>query len=188
MKRWRGTLIVVVLFAALLAYVLLVERKREPSPAESEATPTPTPLPLLNLTIDDIQAIEIGDGSRTLRLEQRADGWQIGGEQDTPADSNTVFIAVNELTKLSAGRILLEHVDDGTQYGLTPPRLSLDITLRSGGNHRLEIGKQTVDGMWYYVQMENDPRLYLVRQYVLQPFFNWLDKPPSAPGTSGSGA
>jgi len=185
MKRWRGTLIVVVLFVVLLVYVLLVERKREPSPAESEATPTPTPLPLLNLTVDDIQAIEIDDGSRTLRLEQHADGWQIGEEPGGPADSNIVFIAVNQLAQLSAGRILLEHVDDGTQYGLTPPRLNLEITLRSGGYRRLEIGKQTVDGMWYYVQMENDPRLYLVRQYVLQPFFNWLDKPPSAPGISG---
>ena len=185
MKRWRDTIIVVALFVALLAYVLLVERKREPSPSVSEATPTPTPLPLLNLMVDDIQAVEIGDGSRTLRLEQRADGWQIGGEQSTLADSNTVFIAVNALTQLSAGRILLERVDDGTQYGLTPPRLSLEITLRSGGYRRLGIGKQTIDGMWYYVQMENDPRLYLVRQYVLQPFFNWLDKPPYPPGMSG---
>lgn len=179
MKRWRNTLIVVGVFAALLAYVLLVERKREP-PAEDGATPTPTPLSLLALAVSEIQAIEITDGMRTLHMEQHDDGWYIVGEQNAPTDNNVVFTAVNGLTQLSAGRILLENLGDGAQYGLDPARLTLDITLRSGLRRRLQIGKQTPDAMWYYLHIDGDTRLYLVRQYTLQPFFNWLDKPPWA--------
>lgn len=184
MKRWQVTLIVVAVFAALLAYVLLVEVKR-PARTEADATPTPTPLPLLGLTAGDIRALQISDGERLLRLEQNQEGWQVvsagsGLVEPEPgiADPYIVFISVDELARLQAGRVLLETVQEGAQYGLDPARLTLIVVQQSGMERRLWVGKLTADAMWYYVRMEGDDRLYLVRQYMLEAFFTWLDQPP----------
>lgn len=184
MKRWNTTLIVVAVFVALLAYVLLVEVKRASVP-EDDSTPTPTPLPLLSLDAGDVQVVQISDGERLLRLEQVVDGWQIvaagsGLVEPEPGSTDlySVFISVNDLAQLKASRVLRETVQDGAQYGLEPARLTLIVVQRSGMEHRVLVGKQTTDEMSYYVQMEGDGRLYLVNQYTLQPFFNWLDQPP----------
>ena len=52
------TLLVLAAFVALLAYVLLVELKREPPP-DPEATPTPWPI--LGWAIDDLRTVRLHD-------------------------------------------------------------------------------------------------------------------------------
>ena len=73
LKRWRTPLIVVAVFVALAAYVLLVEMKREPTP---EQEPTPTPVPLLDMNTDTVQSLRItnnaasGDSLRTMQIRR----------------------------------------------------------------------------------------------------------------------
>jgi hypothetical protein len=194
MKRWRTTLIVVAIFVALAAYVLLVEVKREP-PAEQE--PTPTPLPLLSLSIDDVQSLRISGGASTAGmrvldvahndLEWRLSTTDPDAAAGTPclanpdgclADPYIIHLAVDDLCHLGARRALLEQVSELAQYGLDPIALTIEIATGSGGHQKIYIGRQTPDGMDYYVQREGDPRLYLVAQYTLQPFFEWLKELP----------
>jgi hypothetical protein len=197
-KRWRTTLIVVAVFAALAAYVVLVDMKREP-PTEQE--PTPTPVPLLGLSIDDVQSLRITsdtpgqDGLNVLQILHRELEWRFSAPNassvpketclDSPdgciADPYIVHIAVDDLCHLSAQRILLEETNDLAQFGLDPVFLTLNITTLAGGQTEIRIGKQTPDGTSYYVQRAGNPRLYLVAQYTLQPFFDWLEEPPYQP-------
>lgn len=203
MKRWRAPVgtssaIAVGLLAALLAIVLLVEARREPPP---EKEGTPTPLPLLNISIEELQSLHISDGERALHIEHESDGgsasaWRITALQEgaatrgataggTPtsgiADPYPVHLAADDLLHLKAQRVLLEQTTDLAQYGLDPVSLSLIAITRSGQEERINVGRQTPDGVSYYLQRPGDPRLYLVAQYTLQPFFNWLDAPPLQP-------
>ena len=95
MKRWRTTSIVLALFAVLLAYVLLVEVKRDPPPPEDAA---PTPVPVLDMALDEVRALRVSDGARTLRVENRGLEWVITEPDEGPADAYEVFMPINDLT------------------------------------------------------------------------------------------
>ena len=171
------TLLVVAAFAALLAYVLLVEMKREP-PADPDATPTP--VPILSWEIDDVRAVEFSDGERTTRLEREGEGWRVLQPPDAggaPANPHTVYFAVHELAGLDAREPLEVEGSDRAPYGLDVPALT--VTVETGpGTEQVYVGRETADGSAFYVQREGDPRLYVVDHYKFESLFEWLSTPP----------
>ena len=171
------TLLVVAAFATLLAYVLLVELRREP-PADPDATPTP--VPVLGWQIDDLQAVQFTDGERTVRLERAGEGWRIlrpPGAASTPANPHTVYFVFHELAGLEA-RTPVETKDlDLATYGLAPPALTVDIETRSG-TEQIYVGRETADGTAFYAQHEGDSRLYVIDHYRFESLFEWLSAPP----------
>ena len=177
MKRWRTTLIVVGVFAALLAYVLLVERERDPPPAPG-ITPSPTPAPVLDLAVADLQAIRLDDGARALRLAREGEGWTVDGR---PADPYEIAWRVDQLAAFQARLIVAEQIDDPATYGLDAPALTLTLELASGASEVLHLGRQTPDGTGRYVQHVGDPRLYAVQAFYIEAYFQWLDQPPDQP-------
>ena len=198
MKQWRTTLIVVAIFIALAAYVLLVEVKRDP-PTDGE--PTATPVPLLSLNVDDVQSLRITSSVspmnqvQVLHVVHQELDWRLIALDEDPtateacltrpdgcrADPYIIQMAVDDLCQLAAQRVLLEQVSELGQYGLDPISLVVSIATHSGKQEAIYIGRQTPDEMSYYVQRAGDPRLYLVAQYILQPFFEWLKDPPYEP-------
>ena len=188
MKRWRTTLILLGVFALLLAYVLLFERKREPPPSPG-ATPSPTPSPLVGVERDEIRALHVTWGSSEVRIESSPSsggtegeqgGWQITLPQPRPADTYGISWPIDELAGLSAKRTILESVDDPAQYGLGPEALTLSIETTER-TVRLSVGRETPDGTAFYVQVEGDPRLYIVEHYKIAPLFEWVVQPPYQP-------
>ncbi|MFX1355296.1 MAG: DUF4340 domain-containing protein [Promethearchaeota archaeon] len=178
MKRWKPTLIVLGLFALLLAYVLIVEIEKEP-PSEGEADPTPSPI--LDLSLDDVVTLRIQDGQRTVRIEHEEAGWRITEPRDELADSYAVFVPVDDLIRLEARMVVLEKTSDLATYGLHPAALTLTIETRSGGEERILVGRKTPDGTLFYVQHAGDARLYAVSSYKMETFFEWLLDPPYQP-------
>lgn len=171
------TLLVVAAFAALLAYVLLAEMKREP-PADPDATPTP--VPILGWQIDDLQAVQFTDGERTVRLEREGEGWRILRPPDTegvPANPRTVYFPFHELAGLDAREPLEAEGSDLATYGLDVPALTVTVETRSGAE-RVYVGRETADGTAFYVQREGDPGLYVVDHYKFEYLFEWLSAPP----------
>lgn len=179
-KRWRTTLVVVAVLCALLAYVLLVETKREPPPTPG-TKPSPTPVPVLDVALDEVRSIGVTDGERALRLVREANGWRIAEPEDTPADAYAVGWAIDDLLPLEARTVVLEQLENAATYGLEPPALTLDIERVDGIVDRFYVGRETPDGSTFYLQRDGDPRLYIVEHYRIEPFFEWLARPPYLP-------
>ena len=177
MKNWVPTLVVLGIFGALLAYVLLVEVKKEP-PAEDNALPTP--IPILELEADGLEAVHIDDGTHTLRLERGAgqEGWRVSEPEDRPADTDDVSTLLRSLARLDARQVVLEEVSEPATYGLAPPALTVDIHAQDGEKERILVGRRTPDGVSFYVQREGDPRLYITPVYPLDHLFEWMTDPP----------
>jgi hypothetical protein len=179
MKQWKTTLIVLVVFAAILAYVLLVESKKEPPP-DPDVSPSPTPVPLLDATSTGLRAVHATDGTRTLRLERQGENWQIVEPGNAPVDPVTAGYTLDDLADLRARLVVLDELADPATYGLDPAALTLTIETTSG-TRTLIAGREAPDGTAYYAQIDGDPRLYLIDHYRLEPFFRWLSAPPYAP-------
>ena len=179
-KRWKTTLSVVAVFAAILAYVLLVEGKKEPPP-EPGVTPSPTPVQVLDIELDDIRAVRATDGVRSVRIARGDDGWLITDPEGAPADTYAVFLPVDELIHLEARLIVADQVTDAATYGLDPVALTIVVEIADGSKERFHVGRETPDTTAFYVQRVGDPRLYTVSHYQIAPFFEWLTAPPYQP-------
>ena len=195
------TWIAVGLFGALLAYVLLVEARREPRPDRPSGAEeaTSTPVPLLEFDPGDLAAVQWraagrGDAGRALRIERRGDEWTLidlaRGSETRLDDPRTVLFTLEDLARLQARQVLAGGDLDRAAYGLEPAALVVTVETRSGEEARIEVGRETPDGTAFYVQLPDDPRVYLVPHYKLAPFFEWLDSPPSTyerPAAAGAG-
>ena len=79
-------MVVGAIFVVLLAYVILVETKREPPPRPG-VTPSPTPFSLVDMPLDEVRALRVTDGERTLRLIHEGVDWRIVEPENAPADT-----------------------------------------------------------------------------------------------------
>jgi len=182
MKRWKTTLIVVLVFAAILAYVILVEREQEPPP-RPDVTPSPTPVTLVDTTPDGLRAVQATDGEAVLRLVREGGEWLVdeGQGQRVAADAAAASMTVDVLAELEARTVVLDEVSEPATYGLDPAALVLTLEMADGSEVRLSAGRETPDGTAFYVQLGGDPRLYLVDHYRIEPFTRWILAPPYAP-------
>lgn len=190
MRRWRTTLIVVGVFAALLLYVVLFEARREP-PAEQGAQPSPTPASVLDVDTDDVRALHIAAGDRSLSLIQQDDGdWAVvppgtgaasGAAAEAVPAETSIYWSVDEILRLQARRIVAEEATGLAEYGLDGPAMTVTIEMAGGAGEQLLIGRETPDGTAYYLQRAGDLRLYIVDHYKIQTLYDWLADPPYAP-------
>ena len=187
MRRWRTTLIVLGVFAALLLYVILFEARREP-PAEPGARPSPTPASVLDVAVDDVRALHIAAGDRTLSLVRQDGKWAIlppgtasGASSEATLAGTSIYWSIDEILRLQARRIIAEEATDLAQYGLDAPALTVTIEIAGGASEQLLVGRETPDGTAYYLQRAGDPRLYIVDHYKIQTLYGWLAEPPYAP-------
>lgn len=189
MRRWRTTLIVLGVFAALLLYVILFEARREPS-AEPGARTSPTPASVLDVAADDVRALHIAAGDRALSLARQDGEWAIlppgtgaaagASSEATPAGAS-IYWSIDEILRLQARRIVAEEATDLAQYGLDAPAMTVTIEITGGASEQLLVGRETPDGTAYYLQRAGDPRLYIVDHYKVQTLYDWLAEPPYAP-------
>ena len=208
MKRWRTTLIVAGVFLALLLYVVLVERQREPPAAPgapgSLSAPSPTPASVVDIAGEDVRALHVAAGDRSLSLVRQDGGWAIplkvadprqGGISDAvpstgaavgvsseaaPADTS-IYWSIEEILQLDARLIVVEGATDLAQYGLDVPVMTVVIERTGGTAEQLLVGRRTPDGTAFYLQHTGDPRLYIVDHYKIQTLYDWLADPPYQP-------
>lgn len=97
-------------------------------------------------------------------LESEIGAWGIAGIKGADLDSpalNTLFSALQALT-LQDGISAKEMGDDKSVYGLAPAAASLKITTANDSSRELTFGKINEYVSQRYVQIDNDPALYLI--------------------------
>jgi len=188
-RRWRTTLIVAGVFLALLLYVFLFEMQREP-PAEPGAQPSPTPATVLDIAAEDVRALRIAAGDRSMSLVRQDGEWAIAApdpgtasgasSESFPAEAS-IYWSIDEILRLQARRIVAEGASDLAQYGLDVPAMTVVIETTKGMSEQLLVGRETPDGTASYLQRAGDSRLYIVDHYKIQTLYDWLAAPPYAP-------
>ena len=181
----RNTLIVVVVFAVLLAATLFWQRTKG---REDSLAGEPTPMAVNPLVIDigemSVTGITLQDAGRnTIKLALGDDGqWQLL-IPNAPADSSAVDAAITQLRSLTAVTTLSSSTPLA-DLGLSPAQYVLVLDLDDGGQYILNIGKVTPTGSGYYVLSNaSDRGLHVARKAGLDTIINWLETPPVLPPT-----
>ena len=159
MRGARSTLILLVVFVALGAYVYLVELERPP------ASETPPNESLLDTSAAELSRLTIGvDGVETvLTRADDGDAWQVTAPVAAPADDTQVSSITSALASLEIRRVIDDAAIDLAPFGLNEPVVEVGF-VRSGDaeEQRLLIGEATPTGGERYATLADSGRVVLI--------------------------
>lgn len=165
MTRGRNTLVLLVLGAAMGAYVYFVEMKREPASEASAAKPK-----IFGTTIDATKIEELqlksSSGERT-SLKKTGTTWQIVSPIQSGVDDSEVTGVTSGVATLEASRTIDENAKDLAKYGLAEPRI--EVSFKAEGDkepRRLLLGAKTPTGGDLYAKVASDAKVVLVPAYL----------------------
>ena len=183
--RFKHTAILLVLFALLLGYFLLVERARVIDPIDPRVRAI-EPVPLFDHSEADVVELDLTDGiSRTvIRRADESAPWQLVEPVQGDVQTDRVDFFVRELASLKANRVMTDTtvVEDLAEYGLASPEVTGTIRLSDGQSFTLFVGDKTPGLTDRFVRIEDNPdAVFLVGILVPNYIVDFVKKPPVSP-------
>jgi hypothetical protein len=173
MQRGRNTLILLVVAAALGAYVYFVEAKRTPAaePGPGGSTPEARVKVFDKLDSGKIDDLTIkGSAGEQTHLKKTGNAWQIVEPVQSPVDETEVTGLVTNLGTMEADRTVDDNPKDLAKYGLAQPRVELAFTAGDKTPRKLLIGAKTPTGGGLYAKLANDNKVILIPAYLESTF------------------
>lgn len=159
MRGARSTLMLLVVFVSLGAYVYFVELERRP------ASETPPNESLLDIAAEEFSRLTIGveDEETVLTLSDDGDSWQVTAPVTAPADDMQVSSMTSALASLEIRRIVDDAATDLIPFGLDEPVVEVGfVSSGDGQEQRLLIGDTTPTGGERYATLADSGRVVLI--------------------------
>lgn len=166
MRGFRSTLILLVIFLALVGYVYFYDAKRPPGPA------TEVLQKVFSVENDQIEEISVKTQAGEPTVIKKVNGsWEITAPISAAADQNEATGLATNLTTLEIQRVVDENPADAGQYGLAAP--PLEIGFRKAGETAftsIQIGDKTPTGADLYARLPSEKRVFLISSYLESTF------------------
>jgi hypothetical protein len=164
-----GLLIAALILASLSGVLYWSNRHKPNSVDEGNVKLKQVESPkILAFNHDDIiqLAIRHKDTAQIDLSRNNSGAWQITSPKPLSADQDAVASFLSSFSSVSSDRVVDEKPGDLVPFGLKPPAVELDATLKDKSTRKLLIGDQTPAGNSYYVMLSGDPRLFTIASYV----------------------
>jgi len=159
----RNTLILLLIAAVAGVAVYFIEGKSGKS-ADEEAEKAPL---AFKFNREDITGISVVRGGQTINLESQDKKWVITQPVNAVADESAVDPIVGDLV---TARVENEFPPDGgdlKQYGLAEPAVKLEVKLKNGSTHRVELGARDPIGLSAYAKIDGSQKVSLIPANLL---------------------
>jgi len=167
---WRRTIVMLAVFAALLAASLLV-------PALESGRTGPS-LKLPRIDTDRIVRFEIS-GEEGVKLEKRDGAWFVM-PKNAPADAKTVDKALETLASVETGSLRSENPEFFARYEVSDQDPIVSAFDSEGSVLSIHLGKDTPDNRGNYVRLPDDDRVFAtrgrIRSSLLKKLKYWRDR------------
>lgn len=171
MQRGRNTLILLVLAAAMGAYVYFVEAKRTATPDTGAPAPETRAKVFDKLDSTKIDDITIkGSAGEVTHLKKTGTAWQIVQPVQSSVDETEVSGLISNLGSVEIDRVVDQDPKDLAKYGLANPRVEVGFTAGDKTPHQLRVGSKTATGGDLYAQLGNDKKVFLIAAYLESTF------------------
>jgi hypothetical protein len=170
-----GTVITVILLAALVGFAFYLNREKESTDAETTSTVEETAY-VFDVESSSIQSIEVkpADGEAVKVVRNDDNVWAMELPFETEADQGLAEAAATQVSTLQVDR---EIDDDPATFGLDQPAYVITIEYVDGKIHTLEVGDSTPTNSGYYVRVDKD-KMMIVSLSGIDSLINLLDFPP----------
>lgn len=177
----RNTIILLVIFAALAAYVYYLQ-SRGGGTAQALPTPSATPAPVFDFVTDNAVKFQVSDlhQNQTVAVTRQGEGWHMEQPKDSATDPVRIGDALGTIAHLDSTRVLTDTTDLSA-YGLITPTIEVRVTMSDTTQSLLQIGDATLDKSDYYALKGGDKQVYLISSSTVDTLRNYLDLPPYPP-------
>jgi len=155
--KFKNTLILGLIFVALLAYVYFYEikggKKREEQREKASR--------VLVFEKEDVTKLSIERGDQAIRCEKTNDHWKITSPVETEGDRYSIEGVISSVRNAKIERVVAEQPEDLSGYGLDPPRSKIILTFKDGNSDTLFVGEKNPTGTYAFVRVNDDPRVLL---------------------------
>jgi len=181
-KRLIAIGVMAVLAIALILVIRLVDfgKKEEETADETEQIEPLFPDELGNVTAIEVINNETGQTFQASRGE--GESWEIveaaeGTDTGLGIDEFRLATPLFGLPGLTPNRVL-NDVERLSDFGLEDVLYTVKFETSTGMSHTLYVGAKNPGGMAYYVQIPNDPQVYLISSYNLEDLLTFPENPP----------
>lgn len=164
----RTTFVMVMFLTVVAGYFLLADFR-------GGAASEPTAPWFYTANMEDIQRIQFKTKETAIGFfqkdeEQKEPGkeptnvkvWRFNDEFAMPVDVARWGGITLLLSGPQSRRALLRKLEEPERFGLTDPRLNVDVDLTGDRSVRVRLGDKTPDNLNYYIVQEGNPGLYLI--------------------------
>lgn len=175
----RNTLILVLVFAALLTGWWLLETYQPGS--QPETTPEGDKYIFPTLSIDDVEGVQVTlSAGESMYAFKGPSAWYLGGLGGEFLNGSVVESGVSGIVGLRAQRTFTEDIIPA-EFGLDAPTATVKLVLTNNRVTSLLVGDVNPEGYSYYVQRVDSPAVYLVSRYAIDTVLAWPGTPPLEP-------
>ncbi len=170
--RFRGTLVLLLICAALGGYLYFYEykggEKREKAKQEENR--------LWKVESDSIRQIDLVTPTQHITATRSGDkDWRITSPRNLDADSDELNRIASSAADMSRESVLETNAGDLARFGLKPPQTALEFKTKDGKDYRIDFGNKNPTGSSNYAAIPGRNEVFMVATYVAGTFDKKLD-------------
>jgi hypothetical protein len=159
----KSTLILLLL--AIIGGVAVYYTEIKPGkPRDEEAD---TSREAFKLNREDINQIMLTRGGQTVTFENKDNKWTITQPVNAPADDSTINSIIGDLVSARITRDIQASADNLKNFGLTEPKVKLEVKLKNGQSHKIELGDKDFSGASVYARVDGGQNVALLSGSLL---------------------
>ncbi|MFM2031259.1 MAG: hypothetical protein RLZZ297_24 [Chloroflexota bacterium] len=172
----RVTIILLAVCLALGAYLYIV-----PAPSTVPEDIAAKRTDIINLVTAEVNGFSVfrNDGT-TIEVARNGEGWALTQPLPALGDDIAIGQVVAAISQLQAQEVI-EKPGDAEAYGLLAPTLTIIFQGKYGQMAFIRVGDRNPSGGARYVQVDKDPRVFLVSDPVIDTIDGWFTMPPLKP-------
>jgi hypothetical protein len=176
----RTTIIVVVVFAVLAAFVYMVEMRTDQDTSSEEDDTTS----VFSFSTGEVTLLKVTDltSQESVTVRRGVGGaWRITDPFQADGDEERLESVLDSLSWLASTRTIEGEDVDLEAFGLAEPALRVEVGLEEGEDQVLLVGNENPAGYSRYAQREGEEGVYLASSSTMTDLEELISDPPEKP-------
>lgn len=159
-RKFRSTIVVVLIFFGLLAFVFFFEKDKESKVDSEENTNTTQSIDVLDFVEEDIVRLKVRNSSGVYTVEKREDVWVLLEDEALDVNDLQVTQLIKDLQNLSASQSFESEV--ASDFGFDEIDYEVVATSATGEVYAVEFGDEALSDQEVYMRKQGTNQIYLV--------------------------
>ncbi len=159
MKPFKNILILILVIALLIGGLFSV-MNFEPKQEEVITPELPQTVTIFKIEKASIAAVTVVNPEESYTLVDSGGNWVVKGEERVTLSSSRVESFLYECANITGQDLITENAENLSQYGLSEPERTVELTLKNGEKRKILIGNAAFENSVSYLMVEGETKVY----------------------------
>lgn len=154
--RFKGTVLLFLIFVVLLIFVLTFEKKRPTKTGEETADET---FKVWEINSDDAEKFNVKYNNKEVEIAKDGENWKVKKPAEFDAKNDKVKEIVDELAGLEGEKKINDQ--NLADFGLDKPDVESVLTVKGGKTYKLLVGSENPEKTKRYAKVDGTDYIFL---------------------------